>query len=113
MNEERQAGQGDLQKAAASQSSGQGLGHAQTVAKEGQIQNFINRLQEQNSQLNEFILLQRDASVKITGINPITEQETSDAPDPMGDLSALNTAIVQHAALVGKIKELTFHWQTV
>ena len=88
-------------------------GHAQTVSKEGQIQNFINRLQEQNSQLNEYILMQRDASVKLTGVNPITEQEGSDAPDPMGDLSSLNSAIVNHATLVGKIKELTYHWQTV
>lgn len=88
-------------------------GLPQTESKIGTVQNFINRLQEQNSRFNEYILMQRDACVKVTGVNPMTEEEACDTPDPMGELAVLNTALVYNAQLLNKLEQLTKHWQTV
>ena len=90
-----------------------GLGQAAALQKQGSLGELIDRLRKQNQELNELILGQRDASVKVTGENPVVEQEGSDAPVPQGDMAELNGAIVYNNELISKLRCLTTHWQSL
>jgi len=90
-----------------------GLGQAALAKNPGLFGEVIQRLEKQNAELNELILGQRDASVKLTGDNPVVETEGTDAPTAQGDLAALNAAVVRHNELISKIRGLTEHWQSL
>ncbi len=86
-----------------------GVGQVQTE-KQGELQNFLNRLQKQNARLNELVLMQRDAIVRITGTNPIDEPQPCDTPEMVGVNAEINMALIAYEELLQKLSQLTDRW---
>ena len=88
------------------------LGGAQAVRaeKEGELLGFLNRLQKYNARLNELILMQRDAAIRITGINPVDEPTPTDAPEATGITAEINMALYNYEELLTKLNSLTDRW---
>lgn len=96
--------------------TGQGLAHPAAVGPstpETGLQNFLSRLQRQNSDLNEMIMLQRDSTLRITGANPIEEPPPMDAPEAVGTMAEINLALGYNLELIGKLRALTNHWASI
>lgn len=105
--------QQDSQTQALSQAA-QGLLSTGQGRKLGMLQEVIERLQKQNQEMCQCILSQRDAALKVTGVNPVEEPEVAgEAPEPSGDLAELDRAVIYHNELLSKIRSLTNHWQTL
>lgn len=91
------------------------LGGAQAVRadKEGELLNFLTRLQKSNARFNELVLMQRDAAIRICGVNPIDEPPPTDAPEATGLTSEINSALIYLDELNGKMNGLTERWMAL
>ncbi len=109
---EGQAQHQDLSAQIAASRASPGLGRAGQVQaeKQGELATFLNRLQKQNARMNELILMQRDAIVRITGTNPIDEPQPCDSPEMVGVNAEINMALIAYEELLGKINNLTDRW---
>lgn len=111
---EGQSGQ-ELQRAASMgpQTPQSALGAAAGQAraeKEGELQGFLSRLQRSNARINELILMQRDVSLRVCGINPIEEPTPTDAPEPTGVMAEINMGLMHLDELTQKLNQMTDRW---
>lgn len=93
--------------------AGAGRANLTPTTPETGLQQFLSRIQRQNQDFNELVLLQRDHAVRITGINPVDEPTPSDAPEATGIMAEISTALAFNNELVEKLRSLTNHWTTV
>ncbi len=110
MNGGQATGQ-DLQRAVQTPAPAlRGAGQATRAEKQGELANFLDRLQKSNARFNELILMQRDAAIRIAGVNPVEEPQPTDTPELVGITSEINAELIRYDELNQKLNQLTDRW---